>query len=707
MIDNGLEFVQHVHECQIVLLNRGDHGNTKFRIFHTMKSSPRRKTAIFILVTACLVLAAGTRLYLYLLGGKYIPATSDEAITALQALDILDGRLPLLMAAQPYLFPMEAYWMAPLVNFIPRTPAGLRVLVALEGLVFTVLSLMIMRKMGTFRDLWPCCLLILFPSTYILMNQTAYSLPGYNSAFILSLLAVWLIFQLNSTYKRRDGAIAFAGAMCASLAFTNGMFALSFMAPLGVLAFFRARGNFPRLAGLVIGGLAGLAPYVAAKIMLPGSYNAVTQRHTIAEALARIWNPALSHTLPVTFGWKPCYFPDNAELIYWGVWGYRVFPYVFSIILITGCVLAIYRLWTRFQSSRQFVPGILEWSVATTIMSIIIFVFSQRADSASYRYLAPIAVAFPFLAAGVLLQVRHSFRRILVSLVVLLAMYNLVTAFRITKEWKLEYFGPLAMSAPDVMPAINYLRERGIHHAVASYWAAYRITFRADGDVICSQPLNERFPGWPLPYKDTVDAATNVAYVLTDKISHLKPKYFERHLQTMNVEAQVHTAGHFKVYHDFRAVGYGRKDPLNRSFISVTASETADKSLSLIDLDPTTYWRSDTFQNSNLWVEFSFDAPVEIVRMVIGYGSYAHDQPPAIAIRYFSRGEWMDWNREVHADIDKFAWENGHPVYGRSQQTFLLRTEAVEKIRIQIVNPNPIRDWTIADVRFYEAIEQN
>lgn len=668
-----------------------------------MKSLRFNQSSAVFLITFLVILSIGTRFYLYMLGGKLIPVTSDEAITVLQAVDIRNGQFPLLMATQPYLFPMEAYWMAPLVNVLPRTPLGMRSLVFLEGLAFTLLCILIMRTLGSIRTIWPGYLLILFPSVYILMNQTAYSLPGYNSAYILSLFAAWLIFRVKDKASRIDFIYFFMAGLSASLAFTNGMFALSFIAPIGLLALGRALENNPRyrMAGLMTGGFAGLLPYFAARYLFTGAYDAVTHTHTFSDALTRIWSPALSHTLPVTFGWKPCYFPDNAEVIYWGVWGYRLFPYVFCLLILYAGYLGTKYLLNHFRQKPRETTGILAWAVLTTGLSLLIFIFSKRADSASYRYLAPIAVVFPFIIAGILTAAPGRIRIWVMAVATVMATYHFITAFRITREWKLDYFGPLVMSTPDLKPAITYLNANDIHHTVASYWAAYRISFESDGGIICSQPVNERFPGWPLPYKAEVDASTNVAYVLTDKINHLKPKIFERHLQEMNVDAQVYTAGHFKVYHDFTAVDYGRTDPLDQSFIAVSASESADKCLNIIDQNPATYWRSEKFQHTNQWVEFSFHSPVEITRMVIGYGDFEHDQPPAIDVNYFTHGTWKEWSREARADIDKFAWENGHPVYGRSQQTFLLRSDSVEKIRVRIVSPNAKRDWTISDVRFY------
>ena len=107
------------------------------------------------------LLALALRFHLYAEGARSIPVTTDEALTVLQAVDIRHGDFPLLLAAQPYMFPLEAYWMAPLVHWLPRTAWGMRALILAEGLAFLGLSLLLLRQMGGRRATWPGGLLAL------------------------------------------------------------------------------------------------------------------------------------------------------------------------------------------------------------------------------------------------------------------------------------------------------------------------------------------------------------------------------------------------------------------------------------------------------------------------------------------------------------------------------------------------------------------
>ena len=57
-----------------------------------------------------------------------------------------------------------------------------------------------------------------------------------------------------------------------------------------------------------------------------------------------------------------------------------------------------------------------------------------------------------------------------------------------------------------------------MRRAYASYGPAYRLTYESGERIIASQPWNERFRHYPLPYLDEVRFAKNVAWVLTPGI---------------------------------------------------------------------------------------------------------------------------------------------------------------------------------------------
>lgn len=650
------------------------------------------------------LLALGLRFHLYAEGARSIPVTTDEALTVLQALDIRSGDWPLLLAAQPYMFPLEAYWMAPLVHWLPRTAAGMRSLVMIEGLVFLGLSLWLLRQMGGGRTVWPGVALALFPSVYLAMNQTAYSQPHNNSAFILALAAAGFVMRLQGEPRRGDFWLALGGGFCAALAFSNAILSLALIAPLGVVAAWNAagRGRWRRLPGYALGGLAGLLPYLLSLWKFPGAHGSVTATFGGLDALRRLWSPALAQTLPVAFGFRPCLFPDSRERLEWGTWANPVFPYLFVLLLVLVAAVALAALGRKWRERRHPSLGAREWALGVTVLSLVLFAMSRRADSGAYRYLVPVVVVFPFLLAGLHAALGRRGRWFTGGLALVLAAYNLAVSVRLPREWRHPDFAREVVAAPDLKPALAVLRERGIRHAVASHWAAYRIGFEAAGEVVCSQPQNERFPGWPIPYKAEVDASTNVAYVLTEAIRFLKPSVFERHLRTMGVEADVVSAGDFRVYSHFRAPAFERERPVAPERVQVAASENAEAARRMLDGDPATYWRSAGLQQEGMRVEFAFERPLHLGRLVLGYGGYAHDRARALRISVLRETGWETLHEALAPDMDKFAWRNGHPVYGIAQQTVWLDAPAVRALRVEVAASRPGLCWTIAEAALYE-----
>ncbi|MFH1477067.1 MAG: hypothetical protein ABIH24_06220 [Verrucomicrobiota bacterium] len=651
------------------------------------------------------LLALGLRFYLYWMGGHNLPVTTDEAQTVLQALDIRAGQWPLLFMAQPYMFPLEAYWMAPFVELLPRTAMGMRVLVLIEGFVFVGLSLMVLRRMGSWRAVWSGILLVMFPSVYLVMNQTAYSLPAYNSAFIMALAAVWFVMRLDRIPRRSDFWLAVAGGFFATMAFSNAMTSLALIVPLLLVAAWNSagQGRWRRLPGYALGGAVGLIPYLAALWKFPGAHKSVAATFGWSDALARLWVPAMTRTLPVTFGWRACLFPDCQEQLDWGGWGYAAFPYVFIFLLTLAAGVTLALLRHKFREKRFLSLGAMEWALGATILSLILFTFSRRADSTSYRYLVAIVVVFPFLVCGLYQALPRLGRLFMGGLTLVFVLYNIAIAAYLPREWRHSDFARNIVAAPDLKPALTVLHKHGIKHAVASHWAAYRIGFEADGAVVCSQPFNERFPGWPVPYKAEVDASTNVAYVLTEKIRFLKPSIFERHLRIMGVEAEMTNAGDFCVYYNFRAPAFDREQSVAAERVRVVVSENQEQAARMLDGNIGTFWRSARLQHEGLWVGFTFNQPLHLGRLILRYGNYARDCAPALRIQLLTDTGWKTRHGALPVDLDKFVWQNGHPVYGHAQQTFLIGAPSVHALRLEVAEPNPRMCWTLAEAVFYEA----
>ena len=665
-------------------------------------------------VVVLLAAAAGLRLYLYAVGSANMPVTTDEAITVLQAEDILKGEFPLLMTGQPYMFPMDAYWMAPMEPFLPRNAYGMRVQVLIEGFVLAVLGLWILRRMGTWREIWPGALLVLFPSAYLLCTHGVYSI--FTSAAILAFLAAGCLATLDppggrgrkdmDDGGRREGWLAFAAALFLGLAVTNSLFALGMAVPLAVFALWNTAGVrkwrllVRRLVGFAVGGFLGLLPHLWTRWTIPNAHKAVTEMYSAPAAWERFWQPTVAHVLPGTLGFQPCLWPDSDIRLAGAGW---VLPACGGAVLglfAVALVLAATRIARDGKARRWPVLGPFEWALGVMAAGIVLFTLNRRATACDFRYLVPVADVMPFLVAGVWLRLRWWVLRWIAGAgVAALCAFNGITGVRLAQAWKAEDFATRVMSAPDLGPVLELLRSEGIRHAVASHWAAYRIGFEADGDVVCSQPRNERFAGWPLPYKAEVDASTNVAYVLTDAIRFLKPGLFESHMQTMEVEADVKPAGAFRVYRNFRIPETSVYHALPTEWFSISANNAPDRAAAMTDGEIGTFWRTDVLQTNGIAVECAFRSPVPLAGMRLRYGCFAHDRPRGLGVEVCRDGEWFPV--EIGCVVSEpFIWQNGHPVYSdysTDRVEFPLQ-EGAEGVRVSIERPNERMAWTLCEV---------
>lgn len=641
------------------------------------------------------------RLYHYWMGGIHLPVTTDEALTVLQAKQVLRGDFPLLLHAQPYMFPLEAYWMVPFL-WLPRTALGMRVLVVLEGFVYLWLAFQVLRKMGAWRQIWPGALLLLFPSVYLLMNQFAYSQPHNNSAFILSLAAMWFTLSLSDNLPPKRLFYTAVGASFFSVfAFSNAMLSISLILPTMLVAVFRTsfknwRFTFP---GFALGGSFGLLPYAAAILKHPGAHQSVSATYEWTRALGRFWSPMLKYTLPVTSGFNPCLFPDSKEKLDAGLLIKPIFPHLFSVFLIALLLVALVRIIRSAIQKKWLYLGDTEMVFGVTLLSLLLFTLSKRADSSAYRYLVPVVVVFPFAFTALFRAAPAKLvKPFLASIAVVLSVYYAWTGVRLPLAWRQDNFGADVVSAPDLEPAIEYMQHKGIKHCVASHWAAYRINFYTDEEIICSQPHNERFPGWFLPYKDEVDAATNVAYVLTDKIRFLKPSIFERHMRTMGVVSDVYTAGYFRVYSNFRQIDSKPLSTVPANEITLSASHNPDGLHKLLDGNAQSRWQTLHLQETNMWLQIEFQYPVPLKKLTLNYYVYDHDKLPGIHVQANTGNEWVTVYEKFAGKLDKFAFENNHPVYGYSRRTIPFGGEPVQAVRLHAAVANPRFAWTITEL---------
>ncbi len=645
-----------------------------------------------------LVLGVGLRLVFFLTSCKYMEAFDDECITALQAMQIAKGDFSLFMLGQPYVFPIEAYLMAPVVALLPRTAFGARVMAFGFGLVTLGLTLLVLRYCGRLSRVWPGALLLLFGSSFLLILQSGCALPGYPTLMLLFGLTSWLVLRNGGGGTSSAGG-AFIAGTAAGLACSGSFLALPFLvAALMVLA--GCRPWFVALKGLVAyiaGAAVGLMPYLLARLIHGGGAAAVFGSVSYLEAYAR-----LTSYLPVTLAnamgiGVPVVMGSSTRLLH-GVNAGLVAGVVILLVLLVGAVVGCVQ-WGR-NHWRNFPP--LLYFAAVAWACLLLFLFGGRAHSSSYRYLTLAVMSFPLIVACLYQTSSGLWRKGIAFGVILLALFNVLSSVLLIRHWARPAF-TVELGTHDLTPVVEYLRQRHIRYAYASYADAYRITYKTDQEIVCAQPFNERFPGWPLPFKAAVDEATNVAYVLTEK-GRFPTDCLNQDLTTAGVDAVRSRQGQFDVFTDFSPQKSIEKGPfISMASLKAAASHAAKSAHYMVD-DTSKFWRCEGFQQmTGMWVSVVWAKPHMVQGVVVAHGHSGNDFPEAVNIFVQDDCEkWVQVATNWNAVPEPFTISSGHPVYGDAPALFVLpESRQCTGVKIEIAIPRVHRAWTVDELKIW------
>lgn len=647
-----------------------------------------------------------------------IHVSGDESIAALQAIGITQnsaspvmqakqhprgvaGRFPLLFMGQPYLFPLESTLYAPFIRLLPNSAFGVRLLPFCMGLITLALSLALLRRWGSWEEVWPAALLILFPSSYLLMMFHAYGPPSYHALMLFSALGLYLA-QLQRESNSLKGSLTLAAlcGFCGGINCSGTLLALPVLAATGAMVclgknFKECLRNTPVF---VLFALIGLTPYFMAKAIYPGSYAAVSSLVPITEALGRIWDPALTHTLPYAMGFRCTviidalenvgFLPDRLSDIYTAIW---------LLIITTVTLLCLKQFVQRSFKARWPNAACPDLIAGLSWIGLILFVLNQRFGYGEYRYLAPVVWCFPFALAHLYLNSKKMvFRRILAGLAMAMVLINIVNAVLLLQHWKSDDFDG---HYNDARPAIAKLKEMGIDSAYASYFDAYSIGYLSNEEIVCSQPYNERFFGWPLPYKDLVDQDKNAAYVMGPS-QRFKVGDFLGELNQYSMDFKSTEAGKFTIFYGFSLKpGHEEQQRLNGSQFTCHTTNNAEDAQLLNDGEPLTRWRSHAAQQTGMAITVELNERLQLSGLIMYYPFWEHDRANALKIDYWDGQNWQTAKDRMPSWIDDCEIRDSRPLFGQRGQTIRF-PEICEtnRLRISILEPKEGHDWAVGEI---------
>jgi hypothetical protein len=269
--------------------------------------------------------------------------------------------------------------------------------------------------------------------------------------------------------------------------------------------------------------------------------------------------------------------------------------------------------------------------------------------------------------------------------VLTLCCVHLLGGMRLLAEWRLRDRAEAPFLLPDLGPVRRALLERGIQRAYASYGPAYRLTWESGETLVASQPWNERFRHYPLPYLDEVGFGLDVAWVLTPKIPTdlPTPRSFEEALGATSGSWRRTDAGPAAIFHAFVPPFSPTVEPWPG------AGAAGDGNLATVlhpdPVEPTTFVLPEPRRLDGVTLVSSVGEP-RLLRSMDVLVSEDGETFEQVAARR---------RREERLDM---RWVNGHPQYVLDHDVLAvpLGGRRVKAVRITpVASSDP---WTLAEV---------
>lgn len=486
------------------------------------------------------------------------PVDGDTAIIGLMARHPGRGAT---MWGQPYGSPLEPLLAAPFVAALGTTTRALRLFYFVMGLGLVPVAYALGGALDR-RAARPAALLAALPPPYLLL-MSALPAPLYPTTLVLcGLLLVLAIHLGGGLAAGRDPRVGLASwGLLAGLAVWTHLMAAAVVAACAAFLLARSRGRRQWMLAAFVPLLAASAPWWLRVASDPWATYAVSvsdRDQTLAAHLVEVL-PALHVPVGGLLGTHVPLVPDAVEG--------EVHAPAWAASALALAYVGLLAIAVR-ERRRNAAAGLL---LAAAGLTLLAFPFPLRSGANTVRFLTPAYLCVAALVAWVPLArsaagadaARSGARRAWI-VVLALAGLHMTGASRLLAAWRgLDRSSP-PFSLPDLAPVREFLDRNHVGRAYASYGPAYRLTYESGERLVVSQPWNERFRHYPLPYLDEVRFAKNVAWVLTPLIPTdlPAPRAFEDLLGQAGGSWKRTDVGPATVYHDFLPPFSTRVEPL-------------------------------------------------------------------------------------------------------------------------------------------------
>lgn len=649
------------------------------------------------------------RLVFFLFALRHIPFTWDEGWPSLMALHILKGEFPVVYWGQTYMGTQESYFQALCIALLGAKTWVIRLYPFLFGFGFVAAATLLADRLYGQRTALITLALLAVPVPYLTIGSVLIPPDNYLPMTALGTLALVLAHDLafrENDPQRRLRKTFWLGFLL-GYTFWLHILALSYMGVAGLFLFWRnpriafRREGWAGLVGFVIGGL----PLILYNLLNGfATFRDVGGTTSWAHSWA-LFQVLFQHTLHFLIGTKVMYFGDNARFV--------PLPAALGVavaaVWILGLALALLPILTgrAARPTRGSIGGTV-MLVVMTGAAMFLFCRGDRSASHNVRYVLPVVSALPVLLAAGLDRVLTRSRLVFGVLLAVVLTGQVWGNLTLARLWSDPVIVERDIHLPETGPVRDYLAGRGIQKAYANYWIAYRITFESREKIVCAEPYNQRFPGKPVKFLDSVQAATNVAYVyVTARDKDFSAEEFEEAMPQLGIVCARTNIASFTVFHDFRIQGEEgvvRWVEVPRTNWTVSATVNGGGAGALHDGNIWTRWSLGTVQTPGAKVTVDMGAVRTVGRMRLDLGAWPTDFPRGYRIRTSVDG--VVWSAATERGPLRWNlfWRESHPAFLSQKGDYMtLPFPAVEAryVELELTGASRRFDWSIAELRLF------
>ncbi len=503
-----------------------------------------------------------------LLIANVIPFNADEAVVALMARHILQGKFPIFFYGQAYMGSLDAWLIAGGFLIFGQQVWVIRCVQMLIYLGVIVTTALIAKAIsGNGRVGVIAAWLMAIPTINVTLYTTA-SLGGYGEALLIGNLILLVTLRIASMKLNHSfWNWLFLGFLC-GLGFWAFGYSLAFAIPSIIWLVWRGIESFkPRLferstgfqivqngAGLVIGSMIGSAPllFYATSHGLNGLFSelrgsaisGVEHLSYLAQVAQHLWSLLVLGST-VIFGIRP---PWEVR---WLVLPLLPFALVFWLgTLCFGINTAV--------KDRQFKPG---WLLLLGVVTCVLlgFVMTSFGADPSGRYFVVLMTPLAIMAAEMTTWLEEKIGRRGLGLVGLILIYNGIATIQCASQYPpgitTQFYKISQIDHRYDQALIQFLENHGEQTGYTNYWVSYHLAFLSEEKLIFVPRLpyhadfryTERDDRYQ-PYDQIVEQADRSAYITSNHPA--LDQYLRDAFSGMNVAWQEADIGDYHIFYD-------------------------------------------------------------------------------------------------------------------------------------------------------------